>query len=108
MMPGAPLQFLGPHSVNIFLTDQCNRRCPFCYLNNWVTNDEKTAHHMTLKDLRTLIRWLKKSKINKVKLAGGEPMLHPNLIDFVKELMKNHIIINSFNTRNLSHSNSVA
>ena len=101
MMPGAPLQFLGPHSVNIFLTDLCNRRCPFCYLNNWITNDERTAHHMTLKDLGTLIRWLNKSKINRVKLAGGEPMLHPNLLDFVKELMRKHIVIEGVLTNGL-------
>ncbi|MFB0558013.1 MAG: radical SAM protein [Candidatus Bathyarchaeia archaeon] len=104
MMPGAPQQFLGPHSVNIFLTNLCNRRCPFCYLINWITNDEENVHHMTYKDLLTLISWLKRSNLRRVKLAGGEPTLHPMVIEFVEELTKNDVIVDGVLTNGLGES----
>ncbi len=59
---------------------------------------------MTYDDLRTVIRWLRDSKIERVKLAGGEPMLHPNLLDFVKELMRSRIIIDAILTNGLGET----
>jgi len=59
---------------------------------------------MTYKNLCTVIRWLRDSKVEKVKLAGGEPLLHPNLLDFVKELMKNHIMIDAILTNGLGET----
>ena len=104
MTPDAPQLSIRPNSVNLFITNLCNRRCPFCYLKDWITNDEKKAHHMSLKNLRTLIRWLKRSKIYNVQLAGGEPMLHPNLLDFVNELVKNNISIYGILTNGLGET----
>ncbi len=56
---------------------------------------------MSYKDLRTVIRWLRDSRVERVKLAGGEPMLHPNLIDFAEELVKNRIVIDAILTNGL-------
>ncbi|MBS7651509.1 4Fe-4S cluster-binding domain-containing protein [Candidatus Bathyarchaeota archaeon] len=102
-MSGAS-QVPGPTCVNLILTDLCNRACPFCFLNDWIRGDEAGARHMSYKDLRTVIRWLRDSKIWRVKLAGGEPMLHPNLLDFVRELMKNRIVIDAVLTNGLGET----
>lgn len=104
MMAGTLLQHYEPPCVNLFITNLCNRRCPFCYLNDWITNSEANAHHLSLKSLDSLILWLQKSRINKVKLAGGEPMLHPNLLDLVHKLMKNHIGIDAILTNGLGRT----
>ena len=93
MISGQPNQLVGPRSVNLFITNLCNRACPFCYLNDWVTNDKKTAIHMSLNNLDTLIHWLKNSKIDRVKIAGGEPMLHPEIISIVTKLVKNGVAL---------------
>ncbi|MBS7637318.1 radical SAM protein [Candidatus Bathyarchaeota archaeon] len=82
----------------------CNRACPFCFLNDWIKRDEAEARHMSYKDLRTVIRWLRDSGIERVKLAGGEPMLHPNLLDFAKELVKNRIVIDAILTNGLGET----
>jgi hypothetical protein len=71
---------------------------------DWITADEKLAHQMSLNDLRSVIRWLKESKIDKVKLAGGEPTLHSDLIDFVNELLKNKVIIDGVLTNGLGET----
>jgi len=65
MLPGSQKQFIGPQSVNLFITEFCNRKCPFCYLNNWITGEGKTAKYMTLEDIKTVIKWLKRSGIKK-------------------------------------------
>lgn len=59
---------------------------------------------MSYKDLRTVIRWLRDSRVERVKLAGGEPMLHPNLIDLAKELVKNRIMIDAILTNGLGET----
>ncbi len=105
MLPGSQQQYIGPQSVNLFITEFCNRKCPFCYLNNWITGEGKTAKYMTLEDIKTVIKWLKRSGIKKVKLAGGEPMLHTQLLDIVKELVNNQIIIEGILTNGLGATN---
>ncbi|MGQ9680483.1 MAG: radical SAM protein [Candidatus Bathyarchaeia archaeon] len=104
MIASAPFQHYEPSCINLFITNLCNRRCPFCYLNDWIANNESNAHHMSLKSLDALTLWLKKSKINKVKLAGGEPMLHPNLLDLIHKLMRNHIGIDAILTNGLGET----
>lgn len=105
MLPGSSQQYVGPQSVNLFITELCNRRCPFCYLNNWVASEGKTAKYMTLEDIKVVIGWLKRSGIRRVKLAGGEPMLHPQLLDILRELVKNHILIEGILTNGLGATN---
>jgi organic radical activating enzyme len=105
MLPGSAQQFLGPQSVNLFITEFCNRKCPFCYLNNWVADEGKTAKYMTLEDIKVIIGWLKRSGIRRVKLAGGEPMLHIQLLDIVSELVKSQITIEGILTNGLGATN---
>jgi len=100
-MNGSSLQQYEPPCVNLFITNFCNRRCPFCYLNDWVTDKEDDAHHMTLKSLDALIHWLQRSRVFKVKLAGGEPMLHPHLLDFIGKLVKSRVGIDAILTNGL-------
>jgi len=103
MMPGL-IPIFKPRSVNIFLTDLCNRDCPFCYLKGWTKHDESEANHISYENLKKIINWLKKSGIYQVKLAGGEPMLHPQIISFIKELIKNDIIIDGILTNGLGET----
>ena len=100
-MSDHPLPHYKPSCINLFITNLCNRKCPFCYLNDWVTKEDNKVYHMSLKNLDVLIPWLQKSGINKVKLAGGEPMLHPSLIDFIHEFKKNNVVVDAILTNGL-------
>jgi organic radical activating enzyme len=77
--------------VNLLLTNLCNRACHYCCLSGWVTRNKETAQYLSLKDLDEIIRWLWNIKVNKVQLMGGEPMLHPHLLEIVAKLTKNNI-----------------
>lgn len=72
--------------ANLYITDLCNRRCTFCYVKEWTTSDHRKASYMSLSDLDKVIYWLKESKIGFVQLIGGEPMLHPDIIEIVERL----------------------
>ena len=72
------------HASNLFfhLLTNCNLRCAHCYIN-------KEQHGCETLDIETIRKWLAlfsdaKSETNVVFL-GGEPTLHPDLADAVKE-----------------------
>lgn len=57
---------------------------------------------MSLEGLDRAIDWLKRSQVYAVQLVGGEPMLHPNIIEIVKKLKKRGIPIRSILTNGLA------
>lgn len=89
---------------NLYLTNLCNRLCNYCYAQDWITNDEENAQHMSLTNLDIIIHWLKTSGINTVQLIGGEPMLHPNILDVVKKLLQSDIVIHTILTNGLGNT----
>lgn len=80
-------------AANLFITNYCNRSCPFCDVKDWVVHNEDTAYHMSEKDIRLIIDWLKRSGLTNVQLAGGEPMAHPKIVEIVEELVRNNLQI---------------
>jgi len=79
--------------ANLYLTNMCNGRCPYCCVKEWVTDSPQAAQYMSLRDLDKTIKWLKESEIGFVQLIGGEPMLHPDIIKIVKKLKSQGIFI---------------
>jgi len=75
------------NSVNVFfhILTQCNLSCRHCYINK-----EQHGNHML--DIETIKKWLRfygerKEKANVIFL-GGEPTLHPDLSQAIKESRK--------------------
>ena len=66
-------------SFQIELTSRCNERCVHCYI----------PHENKLYDLKpelyySVLNQLSKMNVLHITLSGGEPMLHPQFIDFLK------------------------
>jgi len=99
-----------PHiigGVNLYITNLCNRRCPYCYALDWITADESSAHHMSLSDLDKVIEWMIQSsssiiQFKNVQLLGGEPMLHPDILGVVRKLTNKGIVIRCITTNGLA------
>jgi len=89
------------NSVNLFITNLCNRCCPYCDVKEWIVQDKGAAHHLSLKEIDRIIDWLKRSNVNAVQLVGGEPMLHPDVVEIVKRILKSRIYIRSILTNGL-------
>lgn len=65
-------------TVNWHLTPACNYSCRFCFVQN--------LHEcpLPLNEGISLIKKLSDIGMEKINFAGGEPLLHPNLINYCK------------------------
>ena len=64
--------------MNVIVTNQCNRKCPFCIAQKNTNKTENTF--LQLKNIEKAIEFAKKENIKTIALTGGEPTLHPNII----------------------------
>lgn len=69
-------------SLAVDITNRCNMTCHFCWNPNRVDND------MNIADFERLCRTLPKPVL--LKLMGGEPTLHPDLLDFLRIAYNHH------------------
>ena len=68
--------------LRVSLTDKCNLRCTYCMPSEqmqWLPN----AQVLTTDEILRVIRIAVEHGIEEVRLTGGEPLLHPNLVEIV-------------------------
>jgi tetraether lipid synthase len=66
----------------VTITSACNLDCPICYVHN--KNDD--AYHMSRADFARILGHLRDDhggELDIVNITGGEPTLHPELLDFI-------------------------
>jgi MoaA/NifB/PqqE/SkfB family radical SAM enzyme len=95
--------FAGPHTVHIDITSRCNTRCIFCGYHTPLINDRPwAANGWDQKQLdwelfEPMIRDLKKLRtVEDILLTGGgEPLLHPKILDMIEHIKAQnmHIIL---------------
>ncbi len=66
-------------SVNIMLTNVCTNRCKYCFAPVARDSSAVKASYISVDDLRSVLAFLKRSRVRSVRLLGGEPLLHPDL-----------------------------
>ena len=73
----------------IELTSRCNERCIHCYIphENKIDNIDPALFYNVLDQCRGM-------GVLNLTLSGGEPMLHPNFIDFLRKAKKYDFSIN--------------
>lgn len=68
----------------VTITSACNLDCPICYVHN--KNDD--AFHMKAEDFDKVLEHLVRDhggELDILNLTGGEPTLHPHLLDFLEK-----------------------
>ena len=75
-----------PENIDLKITDYCDRGCPFCHENSTV----KGLHGDILNQdfIKTLAPY------TELALGGGNPLDHPDLVEFLHELKARNIIAN--------------
>lgn len=63
-------------TVNWHITSKCNYKCKFCHCKNM------GDCHLPFDDGKKIILKLKSAGMEKINFAGGDPILHPRLLDY--------------------------
>jgi radical SAM domain protein len=87
--------------MNIVLTNKCNQKCPWCFEGNW---KQGNAREMSLDNIKKLLVWntWDDGIFPVVYLLGGEPTLHPKLIDIIDIITNHNIKISKFLLTNMT------
>ncbi len=70
-------------NLRISITQRCNLRCPYCHREGQVASP---STEMTKDEIIRIVGVAVGLGISRVKLTGGEPLLHPDILDVVKGL----------------------
>ncbi|HEL2139831.1 TPA: radical SAM/SPASM domain-containing protein [Streptococcus suis] len=85
-----------PIKIKWFITNRCNLRCKFCYLEDYFGKD------ITKDEVDQILEILTKREVMHVSLLGGEPTESGHFIYILKELEKREIYFSfSSNGQNL-------
>lgn len=71
-----------PWFINIIVTTKCNLRCEMC--KSYEVKPEHAPAEKVLEFFNKLGDWLPKPRM--VILTGGEPLVHPNILDYIRKL----------------------
>lgn len=88
-----------PDSIDLKITNFCDANCPMCHENSSVKGKHANLNLPIIKSLPSGIE---------LAIGGGNPLSHPNLIPFLKELKKAGVICNiTVNERHLIADNAL-
>jgi GTP 3',8-cyclase len=78
-----PVAATPPRSVRLSLTDRCDLACIYCRPHK---RDGYLDETLDLPAWRTMVAGLVQAGVRRVRLTGGEPLLHPHVISVVAYL----------------------
>lgn len=76
-------------NVHIEITSICNERCIHCY----IPHENKTVQ-MSKEMFYDILEQCREMKVLHINISGGEPMLHPNFLDFIKKCTEYNFSVN--------------
>lgn len=76
-------------SVILHITNACTSHCPYCY----ACASEKEFKHAEMDKVDQIIDILAEAGIERVSLLGGDPLIHPHVIDIAKHLKQKGISV---------------
>jgi radical SAM protein with 4Fe4S-binding SPASM domain len=76
--------------VHVNLTNNCNLRCAHCYMSAGKTKEIRLDVDNIV---NTITRINEKNGTSDIVISGGEPFMFPKLLDLLKKLSKNKIIL---------------
>ena len=71
--------------ANIAILNYCNLRCPYCFADDMI---QEKSNAMSIDDFRKVLEFIARTPKNHIGIIGGEPTLHPDFEQILKEVNK--------------------
>jgi cyclic pyranopterin phosphate synthase len=71
--------------LRISLTDRCNLRCVYCMPKDGV-QWQALADQLSVEEIVRVVESAAHGGVKRVRLTGGEPLVHPNIVEIVRRL----------------------
>lgn len=75
-------RFRSPLSVTCLLTEACDKRCVYCFYD--ATESTQMHTKMDLFTAKKVIDECAVSGVQSITFSGGEPMLHPDIVEIIR------------------------
>ncbi len=73
-----------PKSVRVSVTDRCDFACTYCRPSR---NEGYAEGRLMTSSWQTMFDGLRRAGLRRVRLTGGEPLLHPEIVEIVRHLV---------------------
>lgn len=81
-----------PEVLHISLTDACQQSCSGCFFSNQVPGQPN--RYLAPERYRAVIEQAASVQVFQIALGGGEPLMHPRLVDFVAFATARGLVVN--------------
>jgi pyruvate formate lyase activating enzyme len=78
--------------VSIVFTQGCNLKCPYCHNSELIPLENTDNSYFPEEDIFDFLK-MRKKLIDGVSITGGEPLLQPDLINFIKRLKNDGLLV---------------
>jgi len=78
-----------PRIINCFITEKCNFRCAFCHVDQ--SRQEKLTD-LPIESIKKIIKSAAPYHPS-FQLSGGEPLIHPDIIEIIKYIKKYNLVV---------------
>jgi len=73
-------------NLRIVITTECNYHCIFCHSEGYYHCLREPSLRLSAEDIRYIGIVARRFEIDAVKITGGEPLLHPQILDIISTL----------------------
>jgi len=73
-------------NLRIIITTECNYRCIFCHSEGYYHCLRESSLRLSAEDIKYIGIAARRFEIDAVKITGGEPLLHPQILDIISTM----------------------
>jgi len=78
-----------PPDVGLYITNYCTLKCSHCFFN---LNNELNTAELGWEDILTILDDAQKNKVFLLRISGGDPLLHKDILKIISETKKRKIL----------------
>jgi radical SAM protein with 4Fe4S-binding SPASM domain len=92
----------GPELLDISITNYCTKLCEICYRNS-----NLYGHHMSILDLKIILKQAKEIGVQQIAIGGGNPNQHPHFIEILELIRQKYCIVPSYTTNGVGINDNI-